>query len=123
MLSGARPFEGPSPLATIVAIANEPPRELPREADVPAPLRQIIEILLAKDRETRYASAGELLADLRALAEEDTRADTTIRRAAVRLRRRRRRLTLILAAAALAAAAVGAWFYGSARRRPGPATR
>ncbi len=111
MLSGARPFEGPSPLATIVAIANEPPRELPREADVPAPLRQIIEILLAKDRETRYASAGELLADLRALAEEDTRADTTIRRAAVRLRRRRRRLTLILAAAALAAAAaVGAWF-------------
>lgn len=111
MLSGARPFEGPSPLATIVAIANEAPRELPREADVPAPLREIIGILLAKDREARYASAGELLADLRALAEEDTRADTTIRRAAVRLRRRRRRLTLVLAAAALAAAAaVGAWF-------------
>ncbi|HPB29562.1 MAG TPA: serine/threonine-protein kinase [Acidobacteriota bacterium] len=111
MLSGARPFEGPSPLATIVAIANEAPRELPREANVPAPLRQVIETLLAKDREARYASAGELLADLRALADEDTRADTTIRRAAIRLRRRRRRLALIAAGAALAAAAaVGAWF-------------
>lgn len=111
MLSGTRPFEGPSPLATIVAIANEPPRELPREANVPAPLRQVIESLLAKDHEARYPSASELLADLRALADEDTRADTTIRRAAVRLHRRRRRLALIAAGAALAAAAVvGAWF-------------
>lgn len=31
----------------------------------------VIETLLVKDREARYASAGELLADLRALADED----------------------------------------------------
>jgi tRNA A-37 threonylcarbamoyl transferase component Bud32/TolB-like protein len=110
MLGGVRPFEGLSPLATLVAIANEPPRELPREADIPPPLREIVTILLSKDPAERYASAGELMADLRALIEEDTRADTTSRRSALRLRRRRRRLGLGAAAAFLVALlAAGAW--------------
>ena len=66
-LAGARPFDRESDLGTVFAHLNEPPprvseirRELPQELDT------VFSTALAKAREERYASCGELVAAVRA---------------------------------------------------------
>ncbi|MFY9530824.1 MAG: protein kinase [Candidatus Acidiferrales bacterium] len=66
--TGRRPFQGPSVLALMHAIATSPPpppstvlRDLPREFDL------LLERALAKEKERRFSSAGELVTALRAL--------------------------------------------------------
>ncbi len=62
MLAGKRPFRGPSSVETLAAIVRAEPE--PLDSTVPAPLRWILDRLLAKDPAERYASTRDLARDL-----------------------------------------------------------
>ena len=55
MLSGAKPFDKPTPIATAMSHLHEPPPPLPE--DVPEDLAYVIEDLLAKDPKDRPENA------------------------------------------------------------------
>jgi serine/threonine protein kinase/Tfp pilus assembly protein PilF len=62
MLTGRRPFHSDSVAATLHAIAyNEPPSVESLRDDVPAGVRTLLQRMLAKRPEMRFADAGELL--------------------------------------------------------------
>jgi TolB-like protein/Tfp pilus assembly protein PilF/predicted Ser/Thr protein kinase len=65
MLSGRRPFRGPSRVETLHAILKEPPPPL-EIADPRGDLQRIVEKCLEKDPDDRYQSMRELVVDLRA---------------------------------------------------------
>jgi serine/threonine protein kinase len=58
MLTGRRPFDRGTPVATALAQVHDPPPPLPRQ--VPRRLRQLVEQCLAKRPEDRPSSAREL---------------------------------------------------------------
>ncbi|MGH7557497.1 MAG: protein kinase domain-containing protein [Gemmatimonadota bacterium] len=65
MLAGVRPFRGGNDRALIQAILHEEPEPLRKHApDPPESVQRIVDSLLGKKPETRYGSAGELLANL-----------------------------------------------------------
>ena len=65
MVTGRVPFEGDSPLSVAYKHKNEPPIP-PRKlnAQVPEPLNGLILRCLEKEKENRYQTADEVLADL-----------------------------------------------------------
>ena len=65
MVTGRVPFEGDSPLSVAYKHKNEPPLP-PRKlnAEVPEPLNGLILRCLEKEKENRYQTADEVLADL-----------------------------------------------------------
>lgn len=64
MLTGKRPFGGPTPLAEALARMIEPVPELPADLRVPRELRGLVQRCLALDRDERYATAAELATDV-----------------------------------------------------------
>jgi len=62
-LTGRRPFEADSPVATALAHLQQPVPELP--ADLPADLRTVVTRALAKDPAERYTDGADLAAALR----------------------------------------------------------
>jgi serine/threonine protein kinase len=65
MLTGSRPFDGPTEFSVVNAVVNERPIPIhDRSPRVPAELARVVDRLLQKDRESRYQSANELRADL-----------------------------------------------------------
>jgi len=68
MLTGSPPFEGETPLVVAMKHKTERPRD-PKETNpqVPDALSRFILRCLEKDREKRYQSAEEILADLRSI--------------------------------------------------------
>jgi formylglycine-generating enzyme required for sulfatase activity len=71
MVSGRRPFDDSSSIATAAAIlTREPVSPVTFAPDTPAELERIILKLLRKDPNERYQTAKDLLIDLRALREE-----------------------------------------------------
>ncbi|HYS09662.1 MAG TPA: protein kinase [Myxococcales bacterium] len=64
MLTGRRAFSGASGVETAYAVLNDEPPPLPDS--VPRALQRIVRQCLAKDRDARFASAGDLEAALRA---------------------------------------------------------
>jgi Tol biopolymer transport system component len=69
MITGRKPFADQSPADIIVSILErEPPPLTVYAPDCPGELQRIITRALAKDRERRYQTAGELLEDLSILA-------------------------------------------------------
>jgi serine/threonine protein kinase len=58
MLSGKRPFDRGTPIATALSHVNEPPPPLPDE--IPEDLRELIADCLAKDPEKRPANANDV---------------------------------------------------------------
>ncbi|QCQ93087.1 serine/threonine-protein kinase [Rhodococcus sp. SGAir0479] len=56
-LSGRRPFGGGGTLTVAMKHVQEPPEPMP--ADLPAPIRELIDITLTKDPAGRYANGGE----------------------------------------------------------------
>ncbi|MET0165496.1 MAG: serine/threonine-protein kinase, partial [Vicinamibacterales bacterium] len=72
LLTGHRPFQGPSAVAVMHAIASEPAPALPR--DVPDGLRAVVEKALEKDPARRYQTMRDLAADLRRVMHPTTTA-------------------------------------------------
>jgi Tol biopolymer transport system component len=68
MLAGTRPFKGATAAETLTAIIREEPAPLGTTASgVPAPLRWVVERLLAKEPGGRYDSTRDFARDLAAL--------------------------------------------------------
>jgi serine/threonine-protein kinase len=65
LVTGRLPYDAETPLATILKHLNEPvPAAREINPDLPEPIAQIIERLMAKEPGMRYQSAAELIADL-----------------------------------------------------------
>jgi serine/threonine-protein kinase len=65
LVTGRLPYDAETPLATILKHLNEPvPAARELNPDLPEPIAQITQRLMAKEPETRYQSAAELIADL-----------------------------------------------------------
>ena len=70
MVGGCPPFEGPTTSDVIATILNSEPVPLVRHRpEVPTELEWIIKKALRKDRDERYQTAKELLADLKNLSQ------------------------------------------------------
>ncbi len=70
MVAGRPPFEGPTNSDVLVAILGREPVPLPRyRPEVPTELEWIIKKALRKDRDERYQTTKEFLADLKNLAQ------------------------------------------------------
>src|SRR5690349_7904238 len=71
MATGARPFKGETTAVVFEAILNKMPVPLTRaNPELPAELERIILKAIEKDREVRYQTATDLLADLKRLRRE-----------------------------------------------------
>jgi len=71
VIAGKAPFEEPTKSDVLASILTKQPTPLHEHSrEVPAKLNWIVGKALRKDREERYQTAKELLADLRALDEE-----------------------------------------------------
>jgi Tol biopolymer transport system component/predicted Ser/Thr protein kinase len=124
MATGKRAFQRKTGAETLVAIIREEPEDLGQLAPkTPAPVRWIVERLLAKDPEERYASTRDLARDLKSVRDHlsETSASGGMEAAAPpklpRFSGRR------VAAAAVAALAVGiaAGFFARGRLGAGGA--
>jgi len=107
LLTGSRPFEGPTQAVIFEAILSKPP--IPpsaRNPRIPPEWERIITRLLEKDRTLRYQSAQDLLADLKRLSR-----DSSFRRNISPPPPRRRRRIAILAAVAAALLACTATYF------------
>jgi hypothetical protein len=60
MLTGARPFQGPSPVETMWAVVKDEPPELKSALNLPATLERIVRSCLAKNPAERFHSAHDL---------------------------------------------------------------
>jgi predicted Ser/Thr protein kinase len=113
LLTGEMPFVGANDLAVIYNILNEDPRPIPRrEPPVPGALQRVVDRALKKDPADRYASAEEIVEDLRKYSEV-LRAEAAgvfnIRSLVRRLRQPRVAIATGLAVVAVAASTV--WFF------------
>ncbi|MBK7093033.1 MAG: protein kinase [bacterium] len=69
LLAGRTPFRRDSEGATLRAIMQDTPEPLGRyKSDIPQKLQQILDKLLEKDRQMRYQTAEDIIADLKRLA-------------------------------------------------------
>ncbi len=117
MASGHRPFQGGSNIAVLSAVLKEHPQSLAdARRDLPERLAAIVDRCLEKEAEARYATAGELLGELRALQGEVAGGTARLPR--------RRLPRWIPAAAGVALLALAGWWLatrGGERAAPGPA--
>ncbi|HEY6065486.1 MAG TPA: SUMF1/EgtB/PvdO family nonheme iron enzyme, partial [Thermoanaerobaculia bacterium] len=113
MLAGRRPFQGDSHLLTLTAILRDaaPPLRS-RRPDVPAELQRIVTRSLEKRPEDRYATAGEMGADIARL-----RGAAGGERAERRELFRRPSFLVALVAVVLLAAAGTTWLVRQSRIR------
>ncbi len=102
MVTGTLPFEGPTKAALAAAVLNAEPKGF-GDVAVPGKLREITRKLLEKEPAKRYASADEVRAELKALAEE-------LGPAKGRLSRGTR---LLLMAAGFVVVVAGGWFWAN----------
>ena len=71
MIAGHAPFEGDSAAQIIARVLEREPQPLASYAsDAPSELQRIVSKALAKDCDTRYSDAKDLLGDLKALKQE-----------------------------------------------------
>ena len=104
MATGQRAFQRKTGAETLVAIIREEPAPLQELAPkAPTPVRWVVERLLAKDPEERYASTKDLARDLRNLRDHLSETSTSGGLEAAEPARARRRGWALPAAAALAA--------------------
>ena len=69
LIAGRTPFRRDTEGATLKAILQDSPEPLSRyKSDVPPRLQQVVDKLLEKDRELRYQTAEDVIADLKRLA-------------------------------------------------------
>src|SRR6266516_3338759 len=112
MVGGIPPFRGETPSDCIASILTaEPPPLSGVLSDVPLNLESILQKALRKNRDERYQTVKEMLADLRNLEEEPEEGFSRPIKArgesiVSKIKRHKRGVLLTLAAALLAAAAV-----------------
>jgi serine/threonine protein kinase/Tfp pilus assembly protein PilF len=113
MVGGSPPFRGETPSDCIASIlTTEPPPLSDVLPDVPLKLESILQKALRKNRDERYQTIKEMLADLRILKgeleAESSLPQTKARAKAIvsKIKRHKRGVLLSLAAAAVAAAAL-----------------
>src|SRR5204862_1019761 len=118
MVVGIPPFLGETPSDCIASIlTTEPPPLSGVLADVPLKLESILQKALRKNRDERYQTIKEMLADLRnlkgELEAEGSSPQTKARAESIvsKIKRHKRGVLLTLAGALLAAAAVGYSFF------------
>ena len=70
LLAGRRPFQGPTSVAVLHAIAHDPAPPLP--GNLPILLRAVVEKALEKDPANRYQTMRDLVVDLRRVARQET---------------------------------------------------
>jgi TolB-like protein len=115
MVTGVPPFEGETPLIVAMKHKTQVPRD-PRDLNpqIPEELSRLILRCLEKDREKRYQSADEILADLRAI-EKDLPSTRGVTGEAIPEISRRRLKPLWLTAIVIvvvAAVLAGYFFFG-----------
>ena len=104
MATGKRAFQRKTGAETLVAIIREEPEPFGQLAPkAPAPVRWIVERLLAKDPEERYASTKDLARDLKSVRDHLSETSASGGLEAAEPARPRRRGWIIPAAVALAA--------------------
>ena len=107
MGTGKRAFQRKTGAETLVAIIREEPESFGQLAPkAPAPIRWIVERLLAKDPEERYASTKDLARDLKSVRDHLSETSASGGLEAAEPARLRRRGWVLPAAAALAAGIV-----------------
>ena len=129
MATGQAPFAGRSTAEVFAALLmKEPPPVSSLNPDVPKALDPVIAKLLAKDRDQRYRSAEDLLADLEAMSGSSSRPAIAVATQPAPTpppetdRRRPRNQIIIIGALLLVACAGGAFlFRDHLGNKPGPA--
>ena len=98
MATGSVPFPGETAGVVFAALLSQKPADLTgRNPGLPAELERIIRKALEKDREVRYQTASDLLADLKRF-QRDTDSRQAVSGAAMSVARTRRRPLLYGAA-------------------------
>jgi Tol biopolymer transport system component len=123
MATGKRAFQRKTGAETLVAIIREEPEPLGQHAPkAPAPVRWIVERLLAKDPEERYASTKDLARDLKSVRDHLSETSVSGGLGVAEPAKPRRRGWALPAAAALAAGiAAGFLLRGLTSAKPGAA--
>jgi Tol biopolymer transport system component/predicted Ser/Thr protein kinase len=125
MATGKKAFQRKTGAETLVAIIREEPEPLGQLAPkAPAPVRWIVERLLAKDPEERYASTRDLARDLKSLRDHLT--ETSVSGAlqpAEPVKPRRRGWPLLAAAALLLGVGLGLLARSALGGKPAPPTQ
>ena len=118
-LTGRRPFEGDNPVAVAhKQIYNQPPLPSEHRADLPQQLENVILRCLEKSLARRYASVGELEADLQDAREHLIAPGRAPRRGTAVGRAARRWLMWGAAAVVLMATAGGVYFLIAGQEEP-----
>jgi len=108
MLAGARPFRGGNDRAVLEGIANDAPESLAvRQPDAPLALQRIVERLLHKAPDARYANAAAVEADLDAALATPNEPVVDPARASASPRLARRKTLRRVAAATAVAVGLG----------------
>ena len=112
MLTGELPFKGDRDVSIIHSIIHEDPKPLKlRKPPVPDELQRVVTRALKKNRESRYASAGEILEDLRAYETSLQLERSGALNLKTLVRRLRRPAVAIPATLAVVAIAAAAFFF------------
>ena len=121
MVGGTPPFSGETPSDCIASILTKEPRPLSDVlSDVPLKLEFILQKALRKNRNERYETIKEMLADLHDLKGElEANGFSRAGSIASKIRRHKRGVLLTLVAALLAAAALAYSFF---RAAPAPSS-
>ena len=120
MVGGRPPFPGETPSDCIASIlTKEPPPLSDMLPDVPMKLEAVLQKALRKDRDERYQTTREMLADLRTLKSEadlsgPERSGLIFRQ----IKRRKRGVLLVLTASIVAGAAFACFFFFVVPRPP-----
>jgi Tol biopolymer transport system component len=124
MATGKRAFQRKTGAETLVAIIREEPEPLTQAAPKsPAPVRWIVERLLSKDPEERYASTKDLARDLRSVRDHLSETSASGGLEAAEPARSRRRGWLVPAAIALLLGSALGFLLHAGTGKPPPPTR
>jgi eukaryotic-like serine/threonine-protein kinase len=112
MLTGELPFRGDRDLSVIHSIVHEEPKPLrQRKPPIPEELQQIVARALRKNREARYATAGDMFNDLRKYHETLQAEAAGLFNLRSLLKRLRRPAVAVPTALAVVAIAAGGFYY------------